>query len=140
VGAGAALKQLTLTRVRDVELHEAAVARIGGDLAAAIAAARVIGSEYVLVLDDQNRPQRWMSLQELGVPGSLKRVARDEDLETVDLASTLNDALDGMLTSSHGVVVVTGNRNVFQGVIQVETIMDAMAEMRGTANASGRTS
>jgi len=140
VGAGAALKQLTLTRVRDVELHEAAVARIGGDLAAAIAAARVIGSEYVVVLDDQNRPQRWMSLQELGVPGSLKRVARDEDLETVDLASTLNDALDGMLTSSHGVVVVTGNRNVFQGVIQVETIMDAMAEMRGTANASGRTS
>jgi len=140
VGAGAALKQLTLTRVRDVELHEAAVARIGGDLAAAIAAARVIGSEYVVVLDDQNRPQRWMSLQELGVPGSLKRVARDEDLETVDLASTLNDALDGMLTSSHGVVVVTGSRNVFQGVIQVETIMDAMAEMRGTANASGRTS
>ena len=31
VGAGAALKQLTLTRVRDVELHEAAVARVGGD-------------------------------------------------------------------------------------------------------------
>ena len=40
VGAGAALKQLTLTRVRDVDLHEAAVARVGGDPAQATAAAR----------------------------------------------------------------------------------------------------
>ena len=40
VGRGAALKQLTLTRVRDVELHEAAVAHIGGDPAAAAAKAR----------------------------------------------------------------------------------------------------
>jgi osmoprotectant transport system ATP-binding protein len=64
---------------------------------------------------------------------SLTNVQRDEDLESVSLASTLNDALDDMLTSSHGVVVVTGRRNVYQGVIRVETIMDAMSELRSTA-------
>jgi osmoprotectant transport system ATP-binding protein len=130
VGAGAALKQLTLTRVRDVELHEAAVARVGGDSAEAIRAARSLDREHVIVLDDQDRPQRWMSLDELQDPKSLERVARDEELEVVNLASTLNDALDSMLTSSHGVVVVTGRRNTYQGVIRVETIMDAMEDLR----------
>jgi osmoprotectant transport system ATP-binding protein len=133
VGHGAALKQLTLTRVRDVELSEAAVARVGGDPAEAVRAAEALGRQYVIVLDDQDRPQRWMPLDELANPQSLKHATRDENLETVSLASTLNDALDSMLTSSHGVVVVTGRRNVYQGVIGVETIMDTMAELRGAA-------
>jgi osmoprotectant transport system ATP-binding protein len=136
VGHGAALKQLTLTRVRDVELHNAAVARVGGDPAEALRAAEAIDRQHVIVLDDLDRPQRWMSLPELADPNSLKNVTRDEELETVSLASTLNDALDDMLTSSHGVVVVTGRRNVYQGVIRVETIMDAMADLRSGANSA----
>ncbi len=136
VGHGAALKQLTLTRVRDVELHEAAVAHVGGDPAEAIRAARAIEREHVIVLDSQDRPLRWMSLAELDDPRSLQQVTRDEDLEKVSLASTLNDALDVMLTSSHGVVVVTGRRNVYKGVIRVETIMDAMADVRSAANSA----
>jgi len=140
VGAGAALKQLTLTRVRDVDLHEAAVARVGGDTGEAIRAAQAIDREHVIVLDDQDRPQRWMSLADLDDPRALEGVARDEDLETVNLASTLNDALDQMLTSSHGVVVVTGRRNTYQGVIRVETIMDAMEGMRRSGEKTGTAS
>ena len=137
VGAGAALKQLTLTRVRDVGLHEAAVAHVGDDPAQAVRAAEAIDRQHVIVLDGQDRPQRWMSLSELGDPDALRDVVRDENLETVSPASTLNHALDDMLTSSHGVLVVTGRRNVYQGVIRVETIMDAMAEIRGTAKPAG---
>ncbi|OHU07420.1 MULTISPECIES: ABC transporter ATP-binding protein [Mycobacterium] len=140
VGHGAALKQLTLTRVRDVDLHEAAVAHVGGDPAAAVRAAQAIEREHVIVLDGQDRPLRWMSLTELDDPRSLQQVTRDEDLEKVSLASTLNDALDVMLTSSHGVVVVTGRRNVYRGVIRVETIMDAMAEVRSAAQSAEPTS
>jgi osmoprotectant transport system ATP-binding protein len=137
VGAGAALKQLTLTRVRDVDLHEAAVARVGGDPAQAIAAARALDREHVIVLDDQDRPQRWLSLADLERPNSLANVERDEELEVVNVASTLNDALDVMLTSSHGVVVVTGRRNTYQGVIRVETIMDAMGDLRRSEQPAG---
>ena len=133
VGHGAALKQLTLTRVRDVGLNEAAVARIGGDAAEAVRAAQAMGRQHVIVLDDQDRPQRWLSLDELSDGQALANVPRDEHLEVVSLASTLNDALDSMLTSSHGVVVVTGRRNVYQGVIGVETIMDAMSELRAAS-------
>ena len=140
VGAGAALKQLTLTRVRDVDLHEAAVARVGGDPAEAIRAARSLNREHVIVLDDQERPQRWMSVAELERPEALDNVARDEELEVVNVASTLNDALDVMLTSSHGVVVVTGRRNTYQGVIRVETIMDAMSDLRRSEQPTGTAS
>ncbi|MGQ2911484.1 betaine/proline/choline family ABC transporter ATP-binding protein [Aeromicrobium sp.] len=133
VGHGAALKQLTLTRVRDVELHEAAVAQVGGDAAAAIQDARAKGREWVIVLDDQQRPQRWVSVKELERAGSLTGISRDRDLEVVSTASTLNDALDEMLTSSHGVVVVTGRRNTYQGVVRVETIMQAMQQISSAA-------
>ena len=140
VGAGAALKQLTLTRVRDVDLHEAAVARVGGDPAAAVAAARALDREHVIVLDDHDRPQRWLSLADLEQTDALGNVARDEDLEVVNVASTLNDALDVMLTSSHGVVVVTARRNSYQGVIRVETIMDAMSDLRRSEQPTGTAS
>jgi len=130
VGAGAALKQLTLTRVRDVELHQAAVARVGDDPAEASRRARAIDRQHVIVLDDHDRPLRWLSLDELAGQDSLGNVTRNDNLEKVTLASTLNDALDDMLTSSHGVVVVTGRRDAYRGVIGVDTIMDAMAEMR----------
>ncbi len=140
VGAGAALKQLTLTRVRDVDLHEAAVARVGGNTGEAIRAAQSLDREHVIVLDDQDRPQRWLSLAELDDPRALDGVERDEELECVNLASTLNDALDQMLTSSHGVVVVTGRRNTYQGVVRVETIMDAMEGLRRSGEKTGSAS
>jgi osmoprotectant transport system ATP-binding protein len=134
IGHGAALKQLTLTRVRDVDLHEAAVARIGGDEAAAVRAARELGREWVIVLDDQDRPQRWVDVRDLETkPGFLRDVSRNLDLEVVNTASTLQDALDEMLTSSHGVVVVTGRRNKYQGVVRVETIMTAIQNLQSAA-------
>lgn len=136
VGHGAALKQLTLTRVRDVELHEAAVARVGGDADEAARAARATGRAHVIVLDELDRPLRWLSIAELQQPNSLSRASRDDDLETVSLASTLNDALDAMLTSSHGVVVVTGRRNTYRGVIGIETIMKTMSGLNSAANAA----
>jgi osmoprotectant transport system ATP-binding protein len=134
VGSGAALKQLTLTRVRDVDLHEAAVATIGQDASAAVAKARELGRQWVIVLDAEERPQRWVSVAELEKAGTLGSVTRNEDLEVVSVASTLQDALDEMLTSSHGVVVVTGRRNKYEGVIRVETIMDAMQSLQSAAH------
>jgi osmoprotectant transport system ATP-binding protein len=136
VGSGAALKQLTLTRVRDVDLHEAAVAKVGGDVRSAVTKARELGRQWVIVLDEEERPQRWVAVDELerSGSGSLNSVTRNLDLEVVNTASTLQDALDEMLTSSHGVVVVTGRRNRYEGVIRVETIMGAMQSMQSAAH------
>ena len=138
VGHGAVLKQLSLGRVRDVELHEAAVAHVGDDPAGAIEKAHSIGREHVIVLDHLDRPQRWLSVAELQRPDALQHVDRDREVEVVSLASTLNDALESMLVSSHGVVVVTGRRNRYEGVVRVETIMEAIHGLRSpTASGDG---
>ena len=40
----------------------------------------------------------------------------------VDRRATLNDALDDMLTSSHGGAVVTGRRDEYLGVVDFESV------------------
>jgi len=135
VGAGAALKQLTLTRVRDVELDEAVTVSLGGDAADAARRAQQAGRQHVILLDQRSRPIRWLSLRDLQQSSATSNAQRDEDLEAVSTASTLNDALDTMLTSSHGVVLVRGRDNAYVGAIRLDTIMAAMQDMQPTTPA-----
>jgi osmoprotectant transport system ATP-binding protein len=130
VGAGAALKQLTLTRVRDVEIDEAVTLTVGGDAEDAARRAREAGRGHVILLDQRQRPLRWLSLRDLESAGATTSARRDEDLELVSTASTLNDALDMMLTSSHGVVLVVGRESAYAGAIRLETIMTAMQDLQ----------
>jgi osmoprotectant transport system ATP-binding protein len=133
VGAGAALKQLTVTRVRDVDLDEAVTVRLGGDTADAARRTREAGRGHAVLLDDRGRPLRWLSLRDLQRPESTSDTRRDDALEWVSTASTLNDALDQMLTSSHGVVLVCGRDQAYVGAIRVDTIMAAMQDLQGAA-------
>jgi len=140
VGAGAALKQLTLTRVRDVDLDEAVTVNIGGDAADAARRAREAGRSHAVLLDDRGRPLRWLSLRDLEMDGATRDTRRDDTLESVSTASTLNDALDQMLTSSHGVVLVCGRDNAYVGAIRVDTIMAAMQDLQSSAHEPTRES
>ncbi len=129
VGAGATLKQLTLTRVADVELRHPQVAQAGMDATAVVRRAREAGEEYVVVIDRRGRPIAWPSLAELSrVPTVPDTV--DANLPVVGLRSTLNDALDTMLAASQGGVVVMGREGV-AGVMVVETVMAAIQQARG---------
>ncbi len=110
VGAGSALKALSLARVGDVELVHPVTARIGEDVAEVRRRAEAAGERSVVVLDERGRPVGWPFLRQLR--GS--SIVRPEgDLVDVDMRATLNDALDTMLSSSHGGVIVTGDRNQF---------------------------
>jgi osmoprotectant transport system ATP-binding protein len=130
VGAGAALKQLTLTRVRDVDLDEAVTVTVGGDAEDAARRAQEAGRRHVILLDQRQRPLRWLSLRDLQTAGATSNARRDDALELVSTASTLNDALDMMLTSSHGVVLVVGRESSYAGAIRLETIMAAMQDLQ----------
>jgi osmoprotectant transport system ATP-binding protein len=129
VGAGATLKQLTLTRVADVELATVTTAAAGSDAAAAVAAARAAGDDYVVVLDQRGRPISWPTVAELTRTATVPDTV-DQRLPVVGLRSTLNDALDTMLAASQGGVVVTGRRDALAGVMAVETVMAAIQRTR----------
>ncbi|MFN2471006.1 MAG: ABC transporter ATP-binding protein [Gaiellaceae bacterium] len=133
IGAGASLKRLNLTQLRDVELIHWPAADLSADRESVRAA--LLGSDKgsVLLLDDQRRPQRWINtmdlehvdtpLAETGLPAT----------PAIDEQATLYDALNEMLTSLQGAAAVVDAEGVYQGVIDIETIAAAIRAMRTEA-------
>ncbi|QGK71925.1 ATP-binding cassette domain-containing protein [Allosaccharopolyspora coralli] len=129
VGAGAALKQLTLRRVREIELG--AVPTASADDSPAAFRDR-IGSRrgaIGLVLDHRQRPLRWTTAREAGAVSSLARAGRPVE-DSVSQASTLQDALEAILTDDDGVAVVTGSRGEYVGVVDIDTVMNTIKSLR----------
>lgn len=127
VGAGASLKALTLTRVRDVELGQAVTARADADPSTVD-----LGAEkWLLVLDQRNRPVRWVTQNELRRASSLASIGRPVQ-DSVTLQSTLRDALEAMVTEG-GRAVVTGGRGEYVGTLDLSTVTDVVQQLRATS-------
>ncbi|WP_043440430.1 ABC transporter ATP-binding protein [Arthrobacter sp. L77] len=135
IGAGAGLKQLTLTRVNEVALQSAVTASPGDLASDVLSRLDQQGDDHAVIIDGRNRPLQWLSRRQLA---RLERIGGDSDprLPVIGERATLNDALDIMLVSSVGAALVTGGRDSFRGVVDVETIMVAMSQ----AHAHARTS
>jgi osmoprotectant transport system ATP-binding protein len=130
VGAGSSLKQLSLSRISEIELRQPTTATVGERSADVKARAEANGDRAVVVLDDRKRPTAWPWLRQL--KGDLIHSGQ-EDLVNLDHRATLNDALDTMLTNSHGGVVVTGDRDQYLGVADFSSVTDHMRAMQERA-------
>jgi osmoprotectant transport system ATP-binding protein len=139
IGSGASLKRLNLSRVRDIELSSWATTVVGTEPAAVLQQLDEGDSGSLLVLDHERRPCRWVTaadvrradgrgLDEIG--------GRVEAL--VEPNATLNDTLNVMLTASHSVAVVADERGAYQGIVDIETISDAIRTMRADAREDQR--
>ncbi|MGP4018570.1 ABC transporter ATP-binding protein [Saccharopolyspora sp. 5N708] len=129
VGAGAALKQLTLRRVREIEVGQ--VPTVTVDESPTVLKERLGNRRGAigLVLDKRNRPLRWASAREAGAVSTLERAGRPVE-DSVSLASTLQDALEAILTDDDGVAVVTGSRGEYVGVVDIDTVMNTIKALR----------
>jgi osmoprotectant transport system ATP-binding protein len=122
VGAGASLKQLTLRRVKDVELHSAEVLVSTEDSPDEIRRQlREAGKNYALVLDGRRRPVGWAHVREPHVPRPIR--------DMVSMESTLQDALEAILAEG-GNAVVTGARGEYVGLVEIDTVMSMVRELR----------
>jgi osmoprotectant transport system ATP-binding protein len=131
VGAGASLKQLTLLRVRDVTLTEEAITARPDETPAQIREQlEARGRTYALVLDDRDRPQRWVHVGQLAGATSLAEAGRPIT-DWVTTQSTLQDALEAILAEG-GSAVVTGERGRYAGTIDIHTVMDTISHLRET--------
>ncbi len=129
VGAGASLKQLTLLRVRDVELKQDTVTATIGDSPAELRRQMTEQRRtYALVLDHRRRPVRWVHVRDLGSATSLEGVGKPIG-DYVSLQSTLQDALEAMLVEGGG-VPVTGARGEYAGMIELDTVMGTIQRLR----------
>ncbi|WAL65526.1 ATP-binding cassette domain-containing protein [Amycolatopsis cynarae] len=129
VGAGASLKQLTLLRVRDVELsREVELATLGESPAQLRARLAERRATYALVLDQRGRPVRWVHIGDLGRATSLAGAGRALS-DSVTVQSTLQDALEAILVEG-GAVPVTGLDGRYTGMIELDTVIAAIHRLR----------
>ncbi|MFG2137101.1 betaine/proline/choline family ABC transporter ATP-binding protein [Streptomyces sp. NPDC048650] len=129
VGAGAALKRLNLTRVRDVGVVDFPTAGIDDPLQDIFDLLRSGSTNEVLLLDRNRRPYKWLRRSDLArAKGSLAR-AGTLVTDTVTRDATLRDALEAVLTDNAGRVPVTGRRGEYTGVVDMETLMNNVHEL-----------
>ena len=129
VGAGASLKQLTLLRVRDVELkQEALTANLDESPASVREKLDTQKKLFALVLDDRKRPQRWVHKYDLSGASSLATAGKPLR-DHVTLQSTLQDALEAMLAEG-GAVPVTGAKGEYAGTIDLDTVIGTIQHLR----------
>ncbi|MGC9536261.1 betaine/proline/choline family ABC transporter ATP-binding protein [Streptomyces sp. UG1] len=129
VGAGAALKRLNLTRVRDVEVTDYPTVNVDDPLQEIFNRLRAGGTNEILLLDKRGRPYKWLRRGDLmRARGSLAR-AGTLVTDTVTRDATLRDALEAVLTDNAGRAVVTGRRGEYTGVVDMETLMNSVHEL-----------
>lgn len=133
IGAGASLKRLGLARVRDYPYADWPVALISAGVPAALATLDRSDEGSLLLLDDQRRPQRWVRRQDLQKAGGSLSRAGMAVRAIVEPTATLAGALDAMVSSRTGGVVVVDRRGAFLGAVDMGVIMKAAEEMRAAA-------
>ena len=134
VGTDAALKQLTLVRVADVELQTCRTATEDepvGTLRSALARDRAWG----LIVDTTGRPLRWVSEQLLARADSLREVGIPVT-GTVTAQSTLQAALESLLAESAARAVVTGDRGEYVGLVDVDALVAHLSRARSDHRAA----
>ena len=138
IGAGASLKRLNLSRVRDVELSDWPVASVDSSRAEVLAALRASDKGAVLLLDAERRPARWVSGRELQrEDGPLSEMGLPPEA-LVQPNATLSDALNEMLKSRYGCATVIDGAGVYQGNLDFATVSAAIQEMRRDARDRSR--
>ncbi|RFU82407.1 ATP-binding cassette domain-containing protein [Streptomyces triticagri] len=129
VGAGAALKRLNLTRVRDVEIRDYPTVTVDDPLQDIFDKLRSGKVNEILLLDKRGRPYKWLRRGDMmRARGSLARAGTLVH-DTVTRDATLRDALEAVLTDNAGRVAVTGRRGAYEGVVDMQTLMNSVHEL-----------
>ena len=138
VGADRALKRLSLTRVRDVDLWQAPPARVGEPTADV--RARLSGADvpHPLVVDDEGRPLGWMSERDLEAEAVPARPDSSPE-PLIELEAVLRDALSDLLQSDAMFGPVVDGRGKVVGVLSVAIISDFLSSPEAVEQTIGPT-
>lgn len=128
LGDGTTLKSLTLRRIADIELDDYATVRLPTGRREALEALERSDTDWVLLLDEQNRPLRWLNARSidrsdapLSESGQVVRV-------TVEPQDTLRNALEAMLHSTAHAAIVVDRGGAYLGAVFLETLADKLRD------------
>jgi osmoprotectant transport system ATP-binding protein len=129
IGTGASIKRLSLSRVRDIETADWPVALLSEGRDAVRELLRKSGKDYVLLLDDRRRPRRWVSGDALAAGGDLDEAGWPA-VAIVEEGASLYSVLDTMITSYKGSAIVVNGEGRYEGVVDFDTVLEAVNAMR----------
>jgi osmoprotectant transport system ATP-binding protein len=137
IGSGASLKRLSLSKVRDIKTSEWPVASLADSPDEVLQTLRRSGKDYVLLLDEQRKPKRWVGAEELELNGVPLRSAGWPAVAIVEGKSSLYDTLDTMITSYKGSAIVVDERGRYESIVDFGAVLQAIEEMRPEENRVG---
>jgi osmoprotectant transport system ATP-binding protein len=130
IGSGPSIKRLSLSRVSDIETAEWPVARLTDSHDEVRDKMQRSGKGYVLLLDDQDRPRRWVGAEDVEHDdASLAETGRPA-VAIVEANANLYNTLDTMITSYKGSAIVVDDEDRYQGVVDFATVLEAIDTMR----------
>ncbi len=130
IGSGPSIKRLSLSRVSDIETTDWPVARLTDSKDEVRNKMQSSDKGYVLLLDGQDRPRRWVGTEDIKHDSTSLEDAGRPAVAIVETHSNLYDTLDTMITSYKGSAIVVGEGGRFQGVVDFTTVLEAIDTMR----------
>ncbi len=131
VGADRGLKRLALSRVGDLQLQPALIARAGSDGADARQRAHGDAFPYLLVVDDRNRPLGWLDVRSNAGPGAIDPTGAMPAEPVFDRHTTLKDALSMLLASDVQAGIVVDDAGAVRGLVTADMIAERMRPHAG---------
>jgi len=135
IGSGSTLKGLNFERVSDLNLGEYPVVRYDVGHRAAQRVLVESSQRWLLVLDAEDRPVRWVNEDHLDRTDRSLLESGHVVRARVERNATLHDALETMLGSSTGNAVVVDSSGRFEGVVEIEALTEVIARLRQEARA-----
>ncbi len=134
IGSGSTLKGLNFERVRDLQLADSwPIVSADTDRAEAQRLYDASPEKWMLVLDSEQRPVRWVNDQHLADAATPLSQAGAVVMATVDPNATLHDALEEMLLSNAGQAVVVDGKGRCQGILDIAVLADVLKRLRNQA-------
>ena len=139
IGSGPSIKRLSLSRVSDIETADWPVARLTDSHDEVRKKMRSSSRDYVLLLDEQERPGRWVGNEEIQHDDTPLEESGRPAVAIVEANSNLYDTLDTMITSYKGSAIIVDEEGRYQGVVDFATVLEAINAMRPEEQTRDRT-
>ena len=130
IGGGASIKRLSLSSVEDIEPADWPVARLTDGYEHVQEKMRSSEKGYVLLLDDRDRPSRLVGAEDFEHEEVSLEEAGRPAVAIVEANASLYNTLDTMITSYKGSAIVVDGEGRYQGVVDFDTVLEAINAMR----------
>jgi osmoprotectant transport system ATP-binding protein len=91
---------------------------------------RSTSRDHVLLLDEQERPGRWVGREEIQHDDIPLEESGWPAVAIVEANTNLYDTLDTMITSYKGSAIIVDERGRYKGVVDFDTVLEAINTMR----------